>query len=206
MTTVLISVAQRRRRIGLAQSSESDGPALGGLVGGVGDLVVVVAHLALDGGPGDADLHVVVDLEPEAVRSVLAGDLAEDARGGDDLVADLDRLLQVLGSRVRRRCGRIMKKYIANGISSRIPSCTMAPPPPPPESPEASRDGEKRRHNGERAYRRVIGGIPSSRRTHHRRASCGNVAAHDGPTCVDRRRRVRRPGRGSRAGRRRRAR
>ena len=168
----------------------------------------VVADLALDRGPSDADLHVVVDLEPEPVRSVLAGDPAEDARGGDDLVTDLDRLLQrPAASRVRRRCGRIRKKYIANGISSRIPSCTMAPPPPPSGVTGSEQGGGKlRRHNGERAYRPSRGGIRSSRRTNHGTADCAIVAGMTAPHVVDRRRWLRRSGRGAGARRRRRAR
>ncbi len=145
MTTVLISVAQRRRRIGLAQSSESDGPELAASSAvscGVRDFVVGV-HLALHGGPGDADLHVVVDLEPEPVRSVLAGDLAEQAGRGDDLVTDLDRPLQFLGftsapalradhEEVHRERDEQQDSELHDGAT-----------PPPPESPEASRAMEK---------------------------------------------------------------
>ena len=95
-----------------------------------------------------------------------------------------------------------MKKYIANGMSSRIPSCRMAPPPPPPESPEASRAMEKSvditasEPIGE--YRREFR-HPDERTVD---AELWQRCRHDAATCVDRRRRVRRAVRGAGAGRR----
>ena len=52
-----------------------------------------------------------------------AGDEPVDAGGRDHLVADLERRLQrLLLAHAGARCGRIMRKYIASGISRRIPS------------------------------------------------------------------------------------
>ena len=194
MTTVLISVAQRRRRMGLDQSSESDEPDLAASSAVVG--VVVGGHLALHGGPGDTDLHVVVDLEPEPVRPVLAGDLAEHPGGGHDLVADLDRPLQLLGftgppalradhEEVHRERDEQQDSELQDGATATPAGVTGS----------EQGHGEKRRHNGERAYRRVSAEFrhPDERTIE---VELWQRCRHDAATCVDRRRRVRRAFRG----------
>ena len=51
---------------------------------------------ALDRGTSDADLHIVIDLEPETIRPVLAGNRAEDAGSSYHVLAYLDGFLEIL--------------------------------------------------------------------------------------------------------------
>ena len=98
ISTTPINEVHRRRRIGVDQASSAvfadSGSSASTSVGAAGS--PSRDGLALDRGAGDADLDVVVDLEPEPIVAVLARDGAEDAGGGDDLVAHLDRSLEIL--------------------------------------------------------------------------------------------------------------
>jgi hypothetical protein len=62
-----MSIVAQRPRLRFTTASESS-DALS-VESSVASLVVLLGDLALDRGPGDADLDVVVDLEPEAVAS-----------------------------------------------------------------------------------------------------------------------------------------